>query len=97
LPAAAADGAAAATLTPDVVHAGTAWIRRARAAAGLSTEDYAVVVEGTTPADDPEAARGVTEAWRAAGATWWIEADWSVPADDVRAYAEQRLAAGPPR
>ncbi|HEU4424622.1 MAG TPA: hypothetical protein VFR67_19015 [Pilimelia sp.] len=35
--------------------------------------------------------------WAAAGATWWIEADWSADAADVPSYARRRLAAGPPR
>jgi alkanesulfonate monooxygenase SsuD/methylene tetrahydromethanopterin reductase-like flavin-dependent oxidoreductase (luciferase family) len=53
-----------------------------------------VVVEGTTPADDREASAAIVRPVHQAGATWWIEADWTTQSvDRIRA----RLAAGPPR
>jgi len=74
---------------PDVV----AWVRRERAAAGLDGP-FEVVVDGTTPADDPVAAAVVARAQETAGATWWVEADWAdTSLDAVRA----RILAGPPR
>jgi alkanesulfonate monooxygenase SsuD/methylene tetrahydromethanopterin reductase-like flavin-dependent oxidoreductase (luciferase family) len=83
-------------LTPEVLGEGVAWIRERRAAAGLPAHGYDVVVEGRTPADRTAAA-DVVRRWADAGATWWIEADWSeMDPDRVRAAARARLSAGPP-
>jgi alkanesulfonate monooxygenase SsuD/methylene tetrahydromethanopterin reductase-like flavin-dependent oxidoreductase (luciferase family) len=79
------------------VRAGAAWIRDLRTVEGLPVDGYDVVCEGRTPADDPVAAATQVAPWRAAGATWWIEADWTQPRGSVRDYAERRLRAGPPR
>jgi alkanesulfonate monooxygenase SsuD/methylene tetrahydromethanopterin reductase-like flavin-dependent oxidoreductase (luciferase family) len=83
--------------TPEALAAGLAWIRERRQAASLPVDRYDAVAEGVTPGDDPAAAAAQVEPWAAAGATWWIEGDWSVERERVRAYAERRLAAGPPR
>ena len=56
-------------------------------------DGYDVVCEGTTAAGDAD----VVRPWRDAGATWWIEADWTVAREAVRDYADERLRAGPPR
>jgi len=83
-------------LTPEVLREGIAWIGERRAAAGLQLDGYDVVVEGTTP-PDREAAAAAVRPWAAAGATWWLEADWSdMDPDRVRAAAGARLSAGPP-
>jgi alkanesulfonate monooxygenase SsuD/methylene tetrahydromethanopterin reductase-like flavin-dependent oxidoreductase (luciferase family) len=74
---------------PDVV----AWVRRERAAAGLE-RPFEIVVDGTTPADDPAAAAAIARAHEEAGATWWTEADWSNTSPDV---LRTRILAGPPR
>jgi len=56
------------------------------------------VIEGTTPGDDPAGVEAILHPWQAAGATWWIEAMWSVPRDDEgREQVRQRLVAGPPQ
>jgi alkanesulfonate monooxygenase SsuD/methylene tetrahydromethanopterin reductase-like flavin-dependent oxidoreductase (luciferase family) len=86
----------AGALTAEHLRDGVEWIRKARAEDGLSMEGYDVVTEGVTPADDPAAARDLVAPWRDAGATWWIEGDWSVEETKVLQYAEHRLAAGPP-
>lgn len=53
-----------------------------------------IVTSGSTPADDPLAASAVVAPLAAAGATWWLEADWETPSvERLRA----RIAAGPPR
>lgn len=65
-----------------------AWIAGRR-----SVEGYDVVIEGTTPGDDAEAARAKVAPWEQAGATWWIESDWESPWESVR----RRIEAGPPR
>jgi alkanesulfonate monooxygenase SsuD/methylene tetrahydromethanopterin reductase-like flavin-dependent oxidoreductase (luciferase family) len=73
------------------------WLRAERSAHGLAMEGHDAVMEGTTPADDPIAAKAIVGRWADAGATWWLEADWSVDRERVREYAEGRLSAGPPR
>jgi alkanesulfonate monooxygenase SsuD/methylene tetrahydromethanopterin reductase-like flavin-dependent oxidoreductase (luciferase family) len=79
-------------LTPALLRAGVEWVRERRAAAGLTMDGYDVVAEGTTT--DPR----VPAEWAAAGATWWLEADWSsMDPDAVREAARARLSAGPPR
>lgn len=93
--AAGKDGGAA--LTPAVLAEGLAWIRELRQAEGRPVDGYDATAEGVTPADDPAAAREQVAPWAAAGATWWIEGDWSVARERVRGYAQERLAAGPPR
>jgi alkanesulfonate monooxygenase SsuD/methylene tetrahydromethanopterin reductase-like flavin-dependent oxidoreductase (luciferase family) len=82
--------------SPEQVRAGTAWIRDLRTVEGLPVDGYDVICEGNTPADDRRAAADAVRPWRDAGATWWIEADWSVAREAVRDYAAERLAAGPP-
>jgi alkanesulfonate monooxygenase SsuD/methylene tetrahydromethanopterin reductase-like flavin-dependent oxidoreductase (luciferase family) len=71
----------------------TAWIRRERPAAP-ATEPFEIVVDGTTPADDPVAAAAIARAHADAGATWWFEADWST--STIKAM-RRRIEAGPPR
>ncbi|MFN8497410.1 MAG: LLM class flavin-dependent oxidoreductase [Anaerolineae bacterium] len=61
-------------------------------------EPFDIVVEGTTPADDLAAAVAAVAPWADAGATWWIEALWTAPADAAGdALVRRRLEAGPPR
>jgi alkanesulfonate monooxygenase SsuD/methylene tetrahydromethanopterin reductase-like flavin-dependent oxidoreductase (luciferase family) len=87
-----------AKLTPEVLRAGVDWVVERRSAAGLSMDGYDVVAEGTTDAANGEEAAAVVRSWAAAGATWWLEADWSsMDPAAVRAAAEARLSAGPPR
>lgn len=85
------------TLTPEKLADGVEWIRRERDKHGLGMEGYDIVAEGTTKADDSKAGDEVRK-WADAGATWWIDADWSsMDPVSVRAAAEARLKAGPPR
>ena len=78
---------------PEVLPEIVAWIGRERAAAGL-TGPFEIVVDGTTPAGDAAAAATEVKRHEAAGATWWIEADW---AHTMGAALRTRIAAGPPR
>ena len=58
---------------------------------------FDVVVEGTTPGDDPPQAREILRPWVDAGATWWIEAMWNTGHDEEgmrQLYA--RVEQGPP-
>jgi hypothetical protein len=72
------------------------WIGRYRTEHGIPGE-YQVVTENTTPADDPAAAAATVRPWRDAGATWYLEANWSVSPEQARAASIRRLEAGPPR
>jgi hypothetical protein len=56
---------------------------------------FDVVVEGTTPGDDPAAAADAVRPWQDAGATWWLEADWDA-VDDLERVV-RRVRQGPPR
>jgi hypothetical protein len=87
----AADGKPASS--PEPVRDVLAYVRRERPA-DLREQPFDVVVEGTTPADDPAAAAALAHAHADAGATWWIEADWTN--ESVNAM-RARIAAGPPR
>ncbi len=73
---------------------GVAWLREERSRAGLAVDDFDVVVEGTTEPGH----KGVDEVlgWADAGATWWLEANWSA-GEDVVQRSLDRLRAGPPR
>jgi alkanesulfonate monooxygenase SsuD/methylene tetrahydromethanopterin reductase-like flavin-dependent oxidoreductase (luciferase family) len=86
-------------MTPALLREAVEWIRGERAAHGLDLTGYDVVWEGTTPAEDREAAAAIVAQWADAGANWWLESDWSV-AGDAAAVADacrRRLRAGPPR
>jgi alkanesulfonate monooxygenase SsuD/methylene tetrahydromethanopterin reductase-like flavin-dependent oxidoreductase (luciferase family) len=80
--------------TPSLVREATAEIRRLRAADGLDMAGYDVIVEGSTT---PETMAAEVDRWRGSGATWYLEADWTVERSAVREYALERLAARPPR
>lgn len=68
--------------------------RQLREEAGLPWEGYDVVTEGVSTPD----AAGVEKAagFEEAGATWWVESDWSM-GDDALQVHRARIAAGPPR
>ena len=74
----------------DVVAA----VRPLREEAGLPWAGYDVVAEGVSPAGS----QGVSVAreWVDAGATWWVESDWSMGPDAVQRH-RRRIEAGPPR
>jgi alkanesulfonate monooxygenase SsuD/methylene tetrahydromethanopterin reductase-like flavin-dependent oxidoreductase (luciferase family) len=72
----------------------TAWVHAERAAAGLDGP-YDIVASGaTTPDSDPASAAETLRAAEEAGATWWVEADWTAGGPDV---LRARVAAGPTR
>jgi alkanesulfonate monooxygenase SsuD/methylene tetrahydromethanopterin reductase-like flavin-dependent oxidoreductase (luciferase family) len=73
---------------PEAVAEMRAWIGQRR-----SLELFDIVVEGATPSDDRAAAAETVRPWEEAGATWWIESDWS--STDV-ASIRRRIEAGPP-
>ncbi len=82
------DGILPQTSDPDAIRAVTAFVARERSATG----PFDIVVEGTSP-HDAEDAWGAVRPLADAGATWWLEADWSgATVDSLR----RRIAAGPP-
>ena len=85
------------TFTPEIAAEAIAWIRAEREQAGLADRPFDVVQEGTTSGTDAEADAAIVRPWADAGATWWLESDWSVPAKRVARYARDRVRAGPPR
>lgn len=76
-------------LTPAVLAEIRDWVAERR-----SMDGFDIVVEGSTPADDAAAAAEVVQPWREAGATWWVESDWTNFAIEP---ARRRIQAGPPR
>lgn len=59
-----------------------------------------IVIEGNTPIDDREAGAAQVRQWEEAGATWWIESPWDLPAPseaEKQALIRQRIRQGPPR
>jgi hypothetical protein len=83
------DGGPAAA-TPEDIRAMVAAARERKG----EGEPFDIILEGTTPADDPQAARERVLPLAEAGATWWIESPWEAPSV---ASLRQRIAAGPPR
>lgn len=83
--------------SPDELATVVTEVKQLRAEAGHTLADYDVVAEGVTP-DDPDESGTIVKSWAEAGATWWIESNWSVTGDvDGRALINQRIEAGPPR
>ena len=69
-------------------------VRPLRAVAGLPWEGYEVVAEGVSAAGS--AGDELVRRWADAGATFWVESDWSMGEDAVRRH-RARIDAGPPR
>jgi alkanesulfonate monooxygenase SsuD/methylene tetrahydromethanopterin reductase-like flavin-dependent oxidoreductase (luciferase family) len=94
LPVVMEDGTFAET-KPEHVRAMLEWLRE-RGGAG---EGFEVIMEGETPADDPERARAIVAPWAEAGCTWWLDARWAMPHESAERMQQvnERLAAGPPR
>jgi alkanesulfonate monooxygenase SsuD/methylene tetrahydromethanopterin reductase-like flavin-dependent oxidoreductase (luciferase family) len=87
------DGVVAQVEGPDAIREIVDWAERVWPAA-TRDRPWDVIAEGKTPAGDRRAAAAAVAAHEAAGATWWIEADWeSGSVETIR----QRIEAGPPR
>jgi hypothetical protein len=65
------------------------------------TTPFDIIVEGTTPGRSPKQAAAKVKPWAGAGATWWIEALWSLVDKMWSAGAQKRILTrikqGPPR
>lgn len=61
---------------------------------------FDIVVEGKTPGNNPKRASAIVRRWADAGATWWLEADWSLTDTMWKASTQKRILArilpGPP-
>lgn len=84
------------TYTPEIAAEAIAWIRDERERSGLGDRPFDITQEGTTSGTDAEADAAVVRPWAEAGVTWWLEADWNVPAERVAGYSRERVKAGPP-
>jgi alkanesulfonate monooxygenase SsuD/methylene tetrahydromethanopterin reductase-like flavin-dependent oxidoreductase (luciferase family) len=78
---------------PDVLQEVVNWLGGTRAREGR-TGPFEIIVDGTTPAADHAAGVATVAAYEAAGATWWMEADWVNTDLEV---LRRRIEAGPPR
>ncbi|MCY3945265.1 MAG: LLM class flavin-dependent oxidoreductase [Anaerolineaceae bacterium] len=68
-------------------------VRSQRPSAGA----YDVIVEGETPGADPDVATATLAAWRAAGATWWLETMWRAEVNEaLESEVLRRIRQGPP-
>ena len=85
------------TYTPEIAAEAIAWIREERERLGLGDRPFEITQEGTTSGTDAEADAAVVRPWADAGVTWWLEADWNVPAERVAEYSRERVRSGPPR
>ena len=85
------DGLVSQAGEPAGLAAITAWLDRDRPA--WRADGYELVAQGSTP---PEAARAaeIVAPWASAGATWWLDADWS---GATPSSLRERVLAGPPR
>lgn len=62
------------------------------------TTPFDIVVEGETPGDDAHRSAEQVRPWADGGATWWIEAMWTVEeTPDGPDKVRERIRQGPPR
>jgi alkanesulfonate monooxygenase SsuD/methylene tetrahydromethanopterin reductase-like flavin-dependent oxidoreductase (luciferase family) len=90
LPAVMKDDGSFGEVTPADIRTMAAWIAERRTA----STPFDIVMEGTSPGDDPAAARAIVGPYRDAGATWWTESAWTTDDLDV---VRTRIRQGPPR
>jgi alkanesulfonate monooxygenase SsuD/methylene tetrahydromethanopterin reductase-like flavin-dependent oxidoreductase (luciferase family) len=80
-------------LTPETIREIREWY-----GARGATASFDIVVDGQSPLD-PLAAASAILPWLDAGATWWLETQWTQPrnAPEMLARFRERVEAGPPR
>lgn len=92
-----AGGGVGSTLTQDALGEIVEHVRGVRTDLGLPWEGYDVVVEGDSHGDFGEV-HGPASHWEPAGATWWVESWWDVPAgEEGLAELFRRVELGPLR
>lgn len=81
-------------LTPKHIQAICAFVKANRS----ESPPFDIIVEGETPGGDPANDAAVVSPWAKAGATWWIETMWQMPAHKHGPDAIlERILKGPPR
>lgn len=80
-------------MTPADLHALQVEVSAQRAAQGLAAP-FDIVIEGVTPGNAPDRGGEKVRPLAEAGATWWLESQWSTP---ELAQVFTRLKQGPPR
>lgn len=80
--------------TPEDLADVVAGIRPLREAAGLDWATFDVVAESVSEPGSAGDARA--REWADAGATWWVESDWSMGEDAAQVH-RRRIDAGPPQ
>jgi alkanesulfonate monooxygenase SsuD/methylene tetrahydromethanopterin reductase-like flavin-dependent oxidoreductase (luciferase family) len=80
-----------AELTPDDIREMRTFIDEHRQA----TTPYDIVMEGSTPGDDPAKAAAIIGPFVEAGMTWWLESMWTAEAASTDVLT--RIRQGPPR
>jgi alkanesulfonate monooxygenase SsuD/methylene tetrahydromethanopterin reductase-like flavin-dependent oxidoreductase (luciferase family) len=76
-------------ITPDHVREMREYIKKTRS----TNSPFDIIIEGETPGDDPETAESIIRPFADAGATWWIESNWT--ATDLN-QIKARVKKGPP-
>jgi alkanesulfonate monooxygenase SsuD/methylene tetrahydromethanopterin reductase-like flavin-dependent oxidoreductase (luciferase family) len=75
--------------TPEEISQMKIWIDQRR----TEPTPFDIVVEGTTPGDDPSGAADIVRPYAESGATWWLEARWG---DSDQEHVLERIRQGPP-
>jgi alkanesulfonate monooxygenase SsuD/methylene tetrahydromethanopterin reductase-like flavin-dependent oxidoreductase (luciferase family) len=82
---------------PDELAEIVAEVKELRAAAGLGDTPYDVIIEGDSSGEFVQLDPPDPRSWEQAGATWWVESWWSLPAGSEGVAAlRRRINAGPP-
>jgi hypothetical protein len=79
-----------ADLTPEHVREIKAFVEENR----KLDSPFDIIVEKTSPGEDPAAAAAMVRPWIEAGATWWIESMWE---EESPEKWRQRIRQGPPK
>lgn len=87
------DGIVTQTEDADAIRAIAEYVGKERSPA-LLDRPFEIVVQGSTPADDPARAAETVRPYAAAGGTWWVDANWE---DATVNSVRRRIQAGPPR
>src|SRR5258708_5090734 len=80
-------------VTPDDIREMKAFIDKER----IDTTPFDIIMEGQTPADDPQKAADIIRQWQDAGVTWWLESMWHTQGKpDGLETLRKRIQQGPP-